>query len=126
MKRIVTGVAPVLAVSASLCMKCTNQITCGDYNITAGWVDKIALPASTLGNVERVAVKMERMNAKTSNVDLNDGILGIDDICILRRVKVTCISRSAQDLEESWKNWRNVCDVVDCHRKARSIERIAK
>jgi len=126
MKRIVTGVAPVLAVSASLCMKCTNQITCGDYNITAGWVDKIALSTSTLDNVERVAVKMERMTGKTSNVDLNDRILGIDDICILRRVKVTCFSRSAQDLEESWKSRRHVCDVVDFQSKARSIDRNAK
>ena len=64
---------------------------------------------------------------KTSNVDLDDGPLGIDDICVLRRVKVTCVGPpSAQDLEESWKSWRDVCNVVDFQCKARRTDRNAK
>jgi hypothetical protein len=105
MKRIVTGVAPVLTVSTSRCITYTSQITCSGHNITTRWVDEIALPTSTLDNIERVAVKMERMAGETSNVDLNDRPPGIDGVCVLRRVEV---SRPGQNLEESWKGGRHV------------------
>jgi len=126
MKRIVTGVAPALVVSTSRRINRINQITCGNYNITARWVDEIAFSTSTLDNVERVAVKMERVARKTSNVDLNDRPLSVDDICVFRRVKVACFTRSGQDLEESGKSGRHVCDVVDLQEKASSVDRNAK
>ena len=57
---------------------------------------------------------MERMARETGDVDLNDGTPGIDYICVLRRVIVTCfVSHSAQDLEESWKSGRHVRNIVD-------------
>ena len=89
MKRIVTGVAPAIAVSVLLCISNINQITCSDYNITTRWVDEIAYSISTLDNVKRVAVKMERVAGETSDVDLNYRPFGVDDICVFRRVKVT-------------------------------------
>ena len=89
MKRIVTGVAPALAVSTSRCINCINQITCSDYNITTRWVDEIAFSTSTLDNVKRVAVKMERVAGETSDVDLDYRPFGGNDICVFRRVKVT-------------------------------------
>ena len=100
MKRIVTGVAPTLAVSTSRCINCINQITCCNYNITTRWVDEIAFSTSTLDNVKRVAVKVERVAGETSDVDLNYRPSGVDDICIFRRLKCKV---TRQDLEESWK-----------------------
>lgn len=126
MKRIVTGVLPTLTVSTSRCINNSSKITCGGHNITTRWVDEIALSTSTLDNVERMTMKMERMAGKTGNVDLNDGPPGIDDIGVLRSVKVTCFRRSAQDLEESWKIGRPVCNVVDLQGKARRIDSNAK
>ena len=108
MKRIVTGVAPVHVVSTSRRITCISQITCCDYDITTRGIDEIAFSTSTLDNVKRVAVKMERMARKTSDVDLDDGPLGIDDVCVLRGVEVTCFGRSAQDREEGWEGGGHV------------------
>ena len=89
MKRIVTGVVPAVAVSVLRCISNINQITCGDYNITTRWIDEIAFSISTLDNVKRVAVKMERVATESSNVDLNYRPFGVDDICVFCCVKVT-------------------------------------
>ena len=85
---MVTGVAPAFSVSTSRCINRISQITCSNYNVTTRWIDKIALSTSTLDNVERVAVKMERVAGETSDVDLNYRPFGSNDICVLRRVKV--------------------------------------
>ena len=126
MKRIVTGVAPALVVSTSRCINSIDQITCCDYNITTRWIDKIAFSTSTLDNVERVAVKMERVAGETSDVNLDYRPFGIDDICVFRRVKVTRFSCPGQDLEESWKSRGYVCDVIDFQGKPRGIDRNAE
>ena len=126
MKRIVTGVAPALAVSTSRRIISINQITCSNYNITTRWVDEVAFSTSTLDNVERVAVKVEWVAGETSDVDLNYGPLGVDNICVLCRVKVTCVDRAGQDLEESWKSGRHVCDIVDSQGESGGIDINAK
>ena len=126
MKRIVTGVAPALAVSTSRRIISINQITCSNYNITTRWVDEVAFSTSTLDNVERVAVKVEWVAGETSDVDLNYGPLGVDNICVLCRVKVTCVGRAGQDLEESWKSGRHVCDIVDSQGESGGIDINAK
>jgi hypothetical protein len=71
-------------------------------------------------------MKMERMARETGNIDFNDRPLGVDDVRVLRCVKVACRTRSSQDLEESWKGGRDVCNVIDFQGKARGIDRNAK